>query len=457
MIRINDLFEKIEELSKRKGLFSIGIAEFFSFIKDIVSKIREIMSNVTLSLVYQPEVATFADLNIKYPNPEVGWTAFVRGNGTRYVWNGSQWVDLETSDWVTKNDLKTALDLKVDKVTGKSLVTDTEITKLSKLPSIDDLNKYLGDKADKVVDKKNVVYATDGDITKEASFLASDVQNGLLSKEQNKFINDLINEYPMIEEVLKPDHEKYLTTVAVGFPEKPTRPFYNAYTILLKTVGTGKVNNVLVETEIKRIVGALDPIYRNIYLNPALIDKKILIRASDLTSIILTEHLVTAGASTLIFQSKDPNLKTLSAAGGYTSYEIISEYLDTLTLSNAKVSELSLAPLKNLKKLTINNSTELLGITHGNTAFEELDFSGCSKFYSMTNVVSAASFPNLITFNISGTAVKPAVLMTVANAWGSRVGKGQGVLTLDQTLYDQLTEEQKAVFTGKNIAFNPVA
>ena len=53
------------------------------------------------------------------------------------------------ADYAKTADVNTELAKKVDKVTGKSLVSDTEITKLSALPTNDDLTTSLNAKADK--------------------------------------------------------------------------------------------------------------------------------------------------------------------------------------------------------------------------------------------------------------------------------------------------------------------
>lgn len=58
------------------------------------------------------------------------------------------------------SNLTNALNNKVDKVPGKSLVDNTEITKLSELPSNSDLNTKLDTK----LDKSDMTTITDGEI-----------------------------------------------------------------------------------------------------------------------------------------------------------------------------------------------------------------------------------------------------------------------------------------------------
>lgn len=314
------------------------------------------------------------------------------------------------------------------------------------------ISQQVGTATDKAPSEAAVAAAIE-----QATPLASDNQNGLLSKEQNKFINDLIKEYPMIEEVLKPDHEKYATTVAVGYPEKPTETLRE----LAQLVKTGATAKVLVETEVKRI---LDITSFYTMLTPSFIDKKVVLRTNGIATISLLEMgAITGKPNSLLVQSNEAAFKTFSAIGssasGYIHVDISCPYLESLTLSKIGVTSLQLGHSTKLKKLHVTNSTGLVNILMigFQATVEDVNLSGCTKLVSMGNMISNDPYANLKTYNIRKTAYTASNLVYLGNIWASRVGKEQGVLTLDQTLYDQLTDEQKAVFTAKNIAFNPVA
>lgn len=48
--------------------------------------------------IYKPAVDSFADLSIKYPNPEVGWTATAKDSNIEYRWDGVEWMYIGSSD-----------------------------------------------------------------------------------------------------------------------------------------------------------------------------------------------------------------------------------------------------------------------------------------------------------------------------------------------------------------------
>lgn len=97
MIRINDLFDKISEFRSRKGLFAIAVREFFDFLKDLVTKVQEVMNGGAISLIYQADVATYDDLALVYPDAVKGWAAKVsnetdaNGNVYIYQFDGTTW------------------------------------------------------------------------------------------------------------------------------------------------------------------------------------------------------------------------------------------------------------------------------------------------------------------------------------------------------------------------------
>src|SRR6185312_1373577 len=49
----------------------------------------------TTVLIYKDFVQTEAEIKIKYPFPEVGWTVQVYESGIRYRWNGQDWVPID--------------------------------------------------------------------------------------------------------------------------------------------------------------------------------------------------------------------------------------------------------------------------------------------------------------------------------------------------------------------------
>ena len=87
-----------------------------------------------------------------------GHISYCEETGKHYVFNENNDIDVETGKWrlLTENpeNLKSMLNLKVDKVEGKSLVDDTEIARLATINNYDDtqvktqisnINKTIGD------------------------------------------------------------------------------------------------------------------------------------------------------------------------------------------------------------------------------------------------------------------------------------------------------------------------
>lgn len=49
----------------------------------------------TTVMIYQPFVEKEEDLEITYPNPEVGWVVQIYETGVRYRWNGKDWIPVD--------------------------------------------------------------------------------------------------------------------------------------------------------------------------------------------------------------------------------------------------------------------------------------------------------------------------------------------------------------------------
>ena len=129
------------------------------------------ISTVVTSLDWKESVATFADIATAYPTPSDGWTVSIMDTDITYRYDGAAWVAIsansipmasalvdgkmsstdytklnnitgtntgdETSETI-KTKLGTDLTNKVDKVEGKSLILDTEITRLGTLANYND-------------------------------------------------------------------------------------------------------------------------------------------------------------------------------------------------------------------------------------------------------------------------------------------------------------------------------
>lgn len=57
-------------------------------------EIDNIVAGIVSSIVWKPQVQTFADLATTYPNPEEGWTVYVASEDSAYQWDGTQWISI---------------------------------------------------------------------------------------------------------------------------------------------------------------------------------------------------------------------------------------------------------------------------------------------------------------------------------------------------------------------------
>ena len=58
------------------------------------TEIENMLAGVVEGLDWKETVATFADLAIEYPTPEVGWAASVVADGAIYRWDGTEWAKI---------------------------------------------------------------------------------------------------------------------------------------------------------------------------------------------------------------------------------------------------------------------------------------------------------------------------------------------------------------------------
>lgn len=85
---------------------------------------KSVVDALQNGIIKQPAVDTYNDtsggktsLLNKYPNPQVGWDVLVREENTRYNWNGSVWVNMESGvydDTVAKKEDLNELERRID-------------------------------------------------------------------------------------------------------------------------------------------------------------------------------------------------------------------------------------------------------------------------------------------------------------------------------------------------------
>lgn len=96
---------------------------------------KSVVDALMNGIIKQPAVDTYNDtsggktsLLNKYPNPQVGWDVLVREENTRYNWNGSVWVNMETGNYSEDVALSGGSELTMQQMNDKKAnVTDVAI------------------------------------------------------------------------------------------------------------------------------------------------------------------------------------------------------------------------------------------------------------------------------------------------------------------------------------------
>lgn len=455
---VGQQFVDVSEVLDREvaALSKLGVLKTYSSVSEMDKyKVSPVGDDGELILHGQ----LVAVLNTSSPN-ENGLYSYCINDGVK-SWKKRSDVSIPT-DSARKGGyegtLKDLNEVKVDKIAGESLISDTEIIKLSKLPTKEQLDSFLGDKANKIFNEKNVVYAINGDITKDNSFLASNTQNGLISKEQNKFINDLINEYQMIEEYLKSDEEKYETTIIVQFENKEEVKDMKRILTFTKPTATSIMDLKVIpsiansETLTKIIDSSLVGVqYVTSKINDSLVVRVNGVQAINIGGSVGSE--TTANIRQLKIVSNTNRSIKLNRQSGwcnfnyadfsnfrdlrcfYFPYCLLPESLDFLY---TEVETIQIWGSKNIVMLSVPFTTRCIQ---------------CYDTPSLKSISFLGTKHVLETVEINGTSISAAwIRSTLLHVWSSVTDGKTGSLKVSQLTYDELLADgtvQK--FIDKNI------
>lgn len=100
-------------------------------------EIDNIVAGIVSSIVWKPQVQTFADLATTYPNPEEGWTVYVASEDSAYQWDGTQWISIfeivlevvtATNDGLMTSAMLAQLDQNTSDILTKAPINHASVT-----------------------------------------------------------------------------------------------------------------------------------------------------------------------------------------------------------------------------------------------------------------------------------------------------------------------------------------
>lgn len=284
---------------------------------------------------------------------------------------------------------------------------------------------------------------------KQATPLASDTQNGLLSKEQNKFINDLIKEYPMIEEQLK----------LIAEAQTP----YDDEILLFHT-----------NTEPEHIIDGLRGEVKGKYR----IETKKGVLNSSTDTLQSKSFGYDLGEQNAVAKISGDNIQSLAC--NLFKRSQLNRKLDKVAISSKNIKIIELTYLQ-FNIIDVINAPELYKLEIAECGVSDVNVTGAPKLTRFSSAYGKFALLDLsknplietiycsfnenlkvVTLPTSTTQLKDFSvrnspnftldkIMTVGAAWADRTGKEEGLLRISISVYDTMTEEQKAVFTNKNI------
>ncbi|NDW10439.1 hypothetical protein, partial [Dysgonomonas sp. 520] len=152
------------------------------------------------------------------------------------------------------------------------------------------------------------------------------------------------------------------------------------------------------------------------------------------------------GADKLLFSC--PNVGLI--ATGATPVSVVDvrgcPKLDSLYTETASI-DLSLNTV--LRYAYFNNSAIANLDTSNNPLLVELFLYNCTLLQDVTLPASNENLTS-ISVTLSGLS-KNTILEKIGNVWQDRTGKSAGVLRLSTSVYNSMSDDEKAVFTNKNI------
>ena len=273
--------------------------------------------------------------------------------------------------------------------------------------------------------------------------LATEATNGLMSKEQVKQLNEIIDGMTGYS-------NKYNTHVTVGYQNTELMPVSVMLTEFAKGNFSYIVKNAAYLRHGNTYTGLFDIQHhlaqQNDVISAYMNDIERLYATTNNLASFMTIR-TSSDSKTSILVLNNTKLKNIDVRDFASLTEVISSgttALDTLSLLyNIRLKSISMTNNAALRYLTLAGKCEL----------ESIDLNNSPK---LTSLSINSETPSLKSVDISKTAITKATLLGIEMKWTSRIGKDTGLLKLDKTLYDALSSDERKLFTDKNITFDIV-
>lgn len=277
------------------------------------------------------------------------------------------------------------------------------------------------------------------EVLRGAEFLATEDANGLMTKEQVKQLNEILED-------MKTDDEKYenklichLSDLTVGIPTTLGT---------LEPVGSETIKYKVVWGE--QSFEASNNAYTTLVFPPTETNHVVTVYFSG-----KVEHFKFATGVKSYFLVSKPDTGCIQINLWYYPNEIFDmtnmSGWNNISADYAKIKILRLGNAKGLIAISVNNCSVLTTTSirgAGASTLTHLHFNNCPLF---TSLIIGKTLSALLYASFVGTPITESQLDSLITNWASRVGKEAGTLRISYSLYEVLSEDMKNRIAAKNI------
>lgn len=124
---------KIKNQTVIAGNTETLVGGLFEQIVMLIKSLADAVANLVVGWIWQNPVNNVSDLATTYPNPKIGYAAYVRNANVIYVWNGTAWVNSGIvgfpSNVITTDNLSQIIDTSTIKAPSNKSVYDALLQK----------------------------------------------------------------------------------------------------------------------------------------------------------------------------------------------------------------------------------------------------------------------------------------------------------------------------------------
>lgn len=294
------------------------------------------------------------------------------------------------------------------------------------------------------------------------SQLASDSNSGLMSINHYKSLEDMITNFTALVE-----SQNLIKAELKRIADKQTETYADEILIgtgaeaeMFTSFGINPLGNAKVKIEAGEVTTIRNVVGGRINTCNAVVPPKALIKVYSNNSGRFEIPSVTGVLAKYSYiQAISPTLQTLWAGNNGATLT----YID---ITSCPALKAIIAINTGLTTIDVTQNPELIDLyLYGAKITGTIDISKNTKLVTvpiynnpgLTNLTIASSYPDLFRLSVHLTAIPLAKIMEMGAAWGDRTGKTSGSLQVSSTIYNAMTDEQKAVFANKNINITTTA